>query len=145
MALYFHTLPCGSSNMHGDFFSRFLLSRNQSIRSVVHVEVDSVVPLSGCLEASWRHLFISIVFGFTTEILLVIDELQKLPLTRLQTPSEWKNRVLLEEDYTSDLVIPPEDESEKKIGSQVNSSHGRKSSHHSTRLAEFPDFHSTNR
>ena len=76
----------------------------------------------------------------STDILLIIDKLQKLPLTRLQTLWEWKNRVLLEEYYTFNLVIPPEDESGNKSSSQVNSSHGRKSSHHSTRLAEFLTF-----
>jgi hypothetical protein len=50
----------------------------------------------------------------STDILLIIDKLQKLPLTRLQTLWEWKNRVLLEEYYTFNLVIPPEDESGKK-------------------------------
>ena len=34
--------------------------------------------------------------------------LQKLPLGRLQTPWEWKNRVLLEEYYIFDVVIPLE-------------------------------------
>ncbi len=33
---------------------------------------------------------------------------QKLPLTRLRTLWEWKNRVLLEEYYTFDVVIPLE-------------------------------------
>jgi len=35
----------------------------------------------------------------STGILLVIDQLQKLPLTRLQGLWEWKKRVLLEEYY----------------------------------------------
>ena len=35
---------------------------------------------------------------------------QKLPSRRLQTLWEWKNRVLLEEFYTIDEVIPPEDD-----------------------------------
>jgi hypothetical protein len=34
--------------------------------------------------------------------------LQKLPLGRLQTPWEWKNRVLLEEYYIFNVAIPPE-------------------------------------
>ena len=44
----------------------------------------------------------------STEILLIIDKLQKLDSTSLQTLWEWKNRVLLEEYYTSDEVIPLE-------------------------------------
>ena len=65
----------------------------------------------------------------STDILLIIDKLQKLPLTRLQTLWEWKNRVLLEEYYTFNLVIPPEDESGKKNSSHVKSSQV-KSSHY---------------
>ena len=42
---------------------------------------------------------------------------QKLPLTRLRTLWEWKNRVLLEEYYTFDVAIPLEVEW-KKIGGQ---------------------------
>ena len=49
----------------------------------------------------------------STEILLIIDKLQKLGSGSLRTLWEWKNRVLLEEYYTFDLVIPPEDESSK--------------------------------
>ncbi len=46
----------------------------------------------------------------STEILLVIDPSQKLPLTRLQTLWEWRNRVLLEEHYVFNEAIPPEEE-----------------------------------
>ncbi len=44
----------------------------------------------------------------STEILLIIDKLQQLDSRRLQTLWEWKNRVLLEEYYISDEVIPLE-------------------------------------
>ncbi len=40
----------------------------------------------------------------STEILLIIDKLQKLDSGRLQTLWEWKNRVLLEEYYTFNVV-----------------------------------------
>jgi len=50
----------------------------------------------------------------STEILLIIDKLQKLDSTSLQTLWEWKNRVLLEEYYISDEVIPLEVEYGKK-------------------------------
>ena len=46
----------------------------------------------------------------STEILLVIDPSQKLPLTRLQTLWEWRNRVLLERHYVFNEAIPPEEE-----------------------------------
>ena len=65
---------------------------------------------------------------FTQQILLVVDELQKLPLTSLQTPRGWKNRTPLDEGYTSDVAIPLEVESEKKTVVSLNSSHV-KSSH----------------
>ena len=45
--------------------------------------------------------------------------LNKLPLTSLQAPREWKNRTLLEKFYTSDEAIPLEDESTKKISMHV--------------------------
>ncbi len=38
--------------MTTDFLSRFLVPRNYKIQTVVHVEVDSVVLLSGRSEAS---------------------------------------------------------------------------------------------
>jgi len=50
----------------------------------------------------------------STGILLVIDQLQKLPLTRLQGLWEWKKRVLLEEYYIFNLVIPREADFGKK-------------------------------
>ncbi len=51
-------------------------------------------------------------FGlFTQQIPLFIERLQKLSLRSLQTPSEWKNRLRLDELYTSDVAIPLEDES----------------------------------
>ena len=50
------------------------------------------------------------MFWVSTEILLVIDPSQKLPLTRLQTLWEWRNRVLLEEHYVFNEAIPPEEE-----------------------------------
>ena len=46
----------------------------------------------------------------STEILLIIDKLQKLDSRRLQTLWEWKNRVLLEECYIFYVAIPPEEE-----------------------------------
>jgi hypothetical protein len=65
---------------------------------------------------------------FTQQILLVVDELQKLPLTSLQTPRGWKNRTPLDEGYTSNVAIPLEVESEKKTVVSLKSSHV-KSSH----------------
>ncbi len=47
--------------------------------------------------------------GFTHEILLIIDKLQKLDSGSLQTPLEWKNRTHLDEHYTFNLAIPLED------------------------------------
>ncbi len=44
----------------------------------------------------------------STEILLIIDELQKLDSRSLQTLWEWENRVLLEEYYIFNAVIPLE-------------------------------------
>jgi len=55
----------------------------------------------------------------STEILLIIDKLQKLDSTSLQTLWEWKNRVLLEEYYISDEVIPLEVEYGKKTQVEV--------------------------
>ncbi len=46
---------------------------------------------------------------FTRQFLVFVDKPQKLSLTSLQTPQEWKNRTLLDEGSTSDEVIPPED------------------------------------
>ncbi len=46
---------------------------------------------------------------FTQQFLVFVDKLQKLPFTSLQTPQEQKNRTLLDEGFTYDEVIPPED------------------------------------
>ncbi len=48
--------------MHGDFFWRFLLSRNYKIQVIVHVGRKSAVVLSGLMEASYSHFFIGIDF-----------------------------------------------------------------------------------
>jgi hypothetical protein len=48
------------------------------------------------------------------------EKLQKLPLTSLQTPRWWKNRTLLEELYTFDEVIPPEDELSTKSRTAID-------------------------
>ena len=48
--------------MHGDFFSRFLLSRNYKIQIVAHVGRKSAVVLSGRSEASYSHFFVGIDF-----------------------------------------------------------------------------------
>ena len=66
-----------------------------------------------------------LTFWVSTEILLIIDKLQKLDSGRLQTLWEWKNRVLLEEYYTFNEAIPPEERFEQKTCSHVKSSHGR--------------------
>ena len=55
----------------------------------------------------------------STEILLIIDKLQKLDSTSLQTLWEWKNRVILEEYYISDEVIPLEVEYGNKTQVEV--------------------------
>ena len=57
--------------------------------------------------------FPGLTFWVSTEILLIIDKLQKLDSRSLQTLWEWKNRVLLEEYYIFNGAIPPEDESSK--------------------------------
>jgi hypothetical protein len=46
---------------------------------------------------------------FTQQFPMFVEKLQKLQLTSLQPPREWKNRTLLDEGFTSDEVIPPED------------------------------------
>ena len=56
---------------------------------------------------------------FTQQIPTFVEKLQKLPLTSLQPPREWKNRTQLEKICTSDVAIPPEVESTKKIGMHV--------------------------
>ncbi len=56
---------------------------------------------------------------FTQQFPVFVEKLQKLPLTSLQPPREWKNRTQLEKFYTSDEVIPLEVESTKKISMHV--------------------------
>ena len=56
---------------------------------------------------------------FTQQFLVFVGKLQKLPPTSLQTPREWKNRTQLEKLFTSDVAIPLEDESTKKISMHV--------------------------
>ena len=51
---------------------------------------------------------------FTRHFSLFVEKPQKLPLTSLQTLWEYQNRLLLEEFYTIDEVISPEDDSRKK-------------------------------
>ncbi len=51
---------------------------------------------------------------------LSVEKLQKLPLTSLQTPREWKNRTLLEKFYTFDEVIPPEGELSTKSRTAID-------------------------
>ncbi len=98
-------------NMYGVFFSRFLESRNYKIQVIAHVGRKSAVVLSGTTEASYSHFFIGQGFDCSRYYFLVF---QKLPLTSLQTLWEYQNRLLLEEYYTIDEVIPPEDDSWKK-------------------------------
>ncbi len=46
---------------------------------------------------------------FTQQFPVSVEKLQKLQLTSLQPPREWKNRTRLEKFYPIDEVIPPED------------------------------------
>ena len=88
---------------------------------VAHVGRKSVVVLSGIMESSYRHFFYQASFQlFTQQISLFVEKLQKLPLTSLQTPQEWKNRTLLEKLYTFDEVIPPEDEFSTKSRTAID-------------------------
>ncbi len=89
------------------FFSRFLESRNYKIQIVARVGRKSAVVLSGTMEASYPHFFVGLVFNCSRYYFLF---LQKLPLTGLQALWEYQNRLLLEELYTIDEVIPPEDD-----------------------------------
>ena len=57
---------------------------------------------------------------FTQQFPLSVEKHQKLPLTSLQTPREWKNRTLLEKLYTFDEVIPPEDEFSTKSRTAID-------------------------
>ena len=93
------------------FFSRFLESRNYEIQIVAHVGRKSAVVPSGTMEASYSHFFIGLDSNCWPVDFL---KLQKLPLRSLQALWEYQNRLLLEEIYTIDEVIPPEDDSWKK-------------------------------
>ena len=90
-----------------DFFWIFVESRNYKVQVVVHVGRKSAVVLSGSMEASYSRFFIGLGFNCSRYYFLVF---QKLPLTSLQTLWEYQNRLLLEELYTIDEVIPPEDD-----------------------------------
>ncbi len=72
--------------MHGVFFPGFLLSRNYKIQIVARVGRKSVVVLSGITEASYSRFFIGLGFDCRPVDFL---ELQKLPLTSLQTLWEY--------------------------------------------------------
>ncbi len=65
---------------------------------------------------------------FTRQFPMLVEKLQKLPLTSLQTPREWKNRTLLEKLYTSDEVIPPEDEFSTKSRTAIDNMQSVKTS-----------------
>ena len=68
------------------FFSRFLLSRNYKIQIVAHVGRKSAVALSGMMEASYSRFFVGLDSNCSRYYFL---ELQKLPLTSLQTLWEY--------------------------------------------------------
>ncbi len=68
------------------FLSRFLLSGNYKIQIVARVGRKSAVVLSGTMEASYPHFFIGIDFNCSRYYFL---ELQKLPLTSIQTLWEY--------------------------------------------------------
>ena len=57
---------------------------------------------------------------FTRHFLVFVEKPQKLPLTSLQTPQEWKNRTLLEKFYSFDVAIPPEDEFSTTSGTAID-------------------------
>ncbi len=63
------------------------------------------------MEASYPLFFIGLDFDCSRYYFL---ELQKLPIRSLQTLWEYQNRLLLEEYYTIDEAIPPEDDFWKK-------------------------------
>ena len=103
------------------FCSRFLLSRNYKIQVIVHVEGKSAVILSGRLEASYRHFFVGQGFNCSRSSFRCSSRRpQKLPLTSLQAPREWKNRTLLEKLYAFDEAIPPEGEFSTKSGTAID-------------------------
>ncbi len=69
----------------GDFFSRFLLSRNHKIQIVARVGRKSAVVLSGIMEASYSHFFIGL--GLESQRALLENvKLGKSILIRLQKP-----------------------------------------------------------
>ncbi len=89
------------------FFFELDLQRNYYIRNVLLIGADSVVPLSERLEASG----VESVWGEASKKVGTRYEnvtLGKLAPGRLQTLWEWKNRVLLEECYIFNEVIPLE-------------------------------------
>ncbi len=57
---------------------------------------------------------------FTRQFPVSVEKPQKLPLTSLQAPREWKNRTLLEKLYTFDEAIPPEDEFSTKSRTAID-------------------------
>jgi len=57
---------------------------------------------------------------FTQHFLVFVEKLQKLSLTSLQTPREWKNRTQLEKFYTFDVAIPLEDEFSTKSRTAID-------------------------
>ncbi len=65
---------------------------------------------------------------FTRRFPMSVEKPQKLPLTSLQTPREWKNRTLLEKLYTFDEVIPPEGEFSTKSGTAIDTMQSVKTS-----------------
>ncbi len=96
-----------------DFFSRFVESRNYKIQVVARVGRKSAALLSGLMEASYPRFFVGLGFE-SRRALLENVKLGKFILIRLQSPREWKNRVLLEEHYFFYYLIPPEDDFWKK-------------------------------
>ena len=57
---------------------------------------------------------------FARQFPVFVEKLQKLPLTSLQTPREWKNRTQLEKFYTFDVAIPLEDEFSTKSRTAID-------------------------
>ena len=57
---------------------------------------------------------------FTQQVPMFVDRLQKLPLTSLQAPREWRNRTQLEKFSTFDEAIPPEDEFSQKSRTAID-------------------------
>jgi len=63
---------------------------------------------------------------FTKQVSLFVEKPQKLPLTSLQTPREWKNRTRLEKLYAFDEAIPPEGEFSTKSRTAIDTVQSRK-------------------